>query len=588
RCGAHPRILAAVARACAGEFDAEGGAVHRVDGRDKVTGRACYTTDVRIDGLLEAAVLRSPHGNAVLERLDLDALSAAPGVRGVAAYLAPGGKARFAGQEVVAVAADTRAQALAAIEGATIAWRVLPPVVGLAAARAPGAAAVFPSKRALAEEAPSSAEGATLPGGLSGNVRGPIRLPFAKAGAVDDRVAAARTGGVVVDGTWTAQTQCHTALEPHAAVADWSANGLEVWVSTQSVFDLAGDLAEHYELKREQVRVYADFVGGGFGGKGGLHMETRIAVDLARVARAPVRVVLDRAAEIAVGGVRPGVEVDLTLAAFPAGELAGMKGAAWADGGVSVGAATIGLARLLYDSPYKDLVDYDVLSNAPPVKAMRGPGGPAMLWAVEQAVDEVAWARGEDPVAIRRRWTPNHANRLRLYDWVDALPAWRDRAKAAGADKGRYRRGIGLATGVWLPLVQTGVEVRIEASRDGLVAASACQDMGNGSKTVVATAVAEALGIGVSDVRVRFGDSADPVGPFSGGSRTAVSIGPAATDAARQLHEALVEAAEDRLGLVDAVAAPGGVKHAGGFVTIADLLKAGPPITVTGRRKRDP
>ncbi len=587
RCGAHPRILAAVARACAGDFDdAPGAAGPRVDAVEKVTGRATYTTDVKLDGQLEGVILRSPHAHAILQALDLDALRKVPGVVAVVPYLATGGKARFAGQEVVAVAAKDGATALAALEGATVVWEPLAPVVGMAAARAADAPRVFPDKKTLGG-APSSAEGAVLPGGLAGNLRGPVQLPFARAGKVDDQLAAARAAGNVVEATYVAQTQCHTALEPHAAVARWSASGLEVWASTQSVYDLSVDLAEHYGLAHSQARVHAPYVGGGFGAKGGMQMEVLVACDLAKAAGAPVRVVFDRAEELAVAALRPGVELEIALGAHVDGSLAGLRGVGYNDGGVSVGSVAANLARIVYDTPYKDLVDYDVLTNAPPVKPMRGPGGPAFVWALEQAVDALAWARGEDPVTVRRRWTP-HPGRQRLYDWVETIPAWRDRARAAGADKGRHRRGVGIAIGVWLPLVQTGVEVRIEASREGIVAASACQDMGNGSRSVVAWAVASTLGMEPGDVKVRFGDSADPIGPFSGGSRTATSIAPAAEEAARGLQEALVQVAEDRLGYREVAVAPGGVKHAGGFASWADLLAASPPITVTGRRRRDP
>jgi xanthine dehydrogenase YagR molybdenum-binding subunit len=139
-----------------------------------------------------------------------------------------------------------------------------------------------------------------------------------------------------------------------------------------------------------------------------------------------------------------------------------------------------------------------------------------------------------------------------------------------------------------MPVVQTGVEVRIEASAREIVVASACQDIGNGARTVVASAVAEVLGVSPGAVRVRFGDSADPVGTMSSASRTAVSMGPAAGEAARALVDALLAVAEDRLGLLGVAWERGGARHAGGFVSIAELLGAGPPITVTGRRRRDP
>ena len=328
-------------------------------------------------------------------------------------------------------------------------------------------------------------------------------------------------------------------------------------------------------------------VGGGFGAKAGMQMEYRVAADLARAAGAPVRFVTDRRDEMTVAGVRPGAQLELAVGADADGSLAAMVGRSYQDTGVSVGSATIGLARFMYPSKFKDFEDYEVLSHAPPSKPFRGPGGPAAHWALEQAVDMMAEARGESPIALRRRWDP-HPNRRRLYDWAEKLPVWQERAAAAGADTGRYRRGVGLSAGVWPSFVQLNSSITATASRDGITLAAGCQDMGNGSKSVVAWAAAEVLGVSPHDITVRFGDSNDPVAPMSGGSRTTPSMGPTARAAAEQLRAALLEAAEDQLRLTGIEAIEGGLRHDGGTLTWADLLGRISPVSVTTRRRRDP
>src|ERR1700751_2175041 len=114
---------------------------------------------------------------------------------------------------------------------------------------------------------------------------------------------------------------------------------------------------------------------------------------------------------------------------------------AYADTGAATNSTIAGLARLIYPAEAKELADFDVISNLPPGAAFRGPGGPPMAFAVEQAIDEAALRLNVDPIALRKRWDPD-PNRQRLYDWASGLDVWRNRKPA---QNGRYRRGIGMA-----------------------------------------------------------------------------------------------------------------------------------------------
>lgn len=588
RCGAYENIYRAVAGACAGRFDQGEVVAARVDAEEKVTGSARYTTDVKLDGMLEGRVLRAWRAPAKLVRLDVERARSMPGVRAVYVFAAAGSTLRYAGQEIVAVAATDRKTAEAALASVEASLEYSAPVIGLDAARKADAPRVYQEK-ADGKTAPSANEGPVFGAKWEANTRGPTTSHFFSTpgkAVLELRDLAASGKGTLVEGTWKTQTQCHSSLEPHAAVAVWEGRDrLTVHLSTQACHATAEDIADRWGLSPDRVRVLAPYVGGGFGAKAVMDNTAVAAIELARAAGAPVRVVLDRAEELAVGGNRPAHEIHLTLGVDEAGEMVGLRCTSWADGGVAIGNNANLLLRIIYPHSNKELIDYDVVTHAPPAKPFRGPGGPPGLWALEQAVDELALRRGEDPITVRRRLDPNPI-RGRLYDQVEKLAIWRDRGPAGG-DKGRYRRGVGLANAVWPYMLEPPTQVSLQADPDGrIVAATACQDMGQGSRTVLARAVAEVLGVPEGSIELQFGDSALPRGPMSGGSRTTASIAVAAEDAAVQLREALVEAARDQ-GLRDARAAAGGVEHAGGFASWADVLKGSARLQTTGRRRRD-
>lgn len=589
RCGAYDGIYRAVAAACAGKHESPLSAWDRVDGRDKVTGAAKYTVDIQLPGQLEGRVLRSAIGSARVTTLDLTEARALPGVRAVIPIAREGGRIRYAGQEIAAVAADDAATAEAALRKIRCALETLPCVIGMDAARAEGAPLVYASKQD-AKNPPSASEGPLFPAPIHANVRGPVSSHFfsqpGKA-ALAIRELRERGEGTLVEQTWHTQTQCHTALEPHAAVAWWeSPVKLTVYLSTQAVSWMRDELAERYELAPDDVHVLASYVGGGFGAKATLGAEATIAADLAREAGAPVRLAFDRTEEILVGGNRPAQEMHMAIAADKAGDLVALTMTAYADSGVAFGANATVLARLMYPEKAKELLDYDVATNAAPSKPMRAPGGPSGLWGLEGALDEMAFARGEDPVTLRRRWDPNPV-RSRLYDRIEATPLWRDRGPVA-AEKGRFRRGVGLAIASWMYLLDPNTQVELVATQDGrIVVATGTQDMGQGSRSVLAHAVASVLGMSPLEIEVRVGDSNDPWGPMSGGSRTTTSIAPAAVDAATQLRDALVELAGSELGLQGAKPGDGGVAHTGGLVPYKDVLARSVSQRFVGRRPRD-
>ena len=542
RCGAYDNILRAVAEACSGRFDGGAGAPPRIEARDKVTGAAKYTVDIRHESQLEGLIVRSHVAHGKVIGIDLAPARAMRGVKAVISLLGNDGIVRYVGEPIAAIAAIDRKTAQEAASAIEIRFEHLPPVVGLDAARKPDAPAVF--ERSSRKQAANVSEGSPAPAPWRQNVRGPSAAFSHKARTVRGAIAAAAEAHdpLLVKGIFRTAGQSHTCLEPHATVARFDGDRLTLHVSTQAVFHLMELVAKRYKLDHDKVRVIADHVGGGFGSKASLGIDTIAAIELARVAKAPVRVALDRHEELSVTGHRPGTEIDIALLPSREGNLKALALTAWSDNGAGINSTIAALARLIYPAEAKALVDFDVVSNLPPGAPFRGPGGPPMAFALEQAVDEAALRMQIDPIELRQRWDPD-PNRQRLYQWASELDTWRRRT---AAQSGRYRRGIGVATGYWLYFWQPGSKVELAVKGGRLVASTAIQDIGTGSRSVLANTVAHEFGLEPHEVEVRIGDSNLVEGPGSGGSRTTASIVPPALLAIRKLKETIERDAKRR------------------------------------------
>jgi xanthine dehydrogenase YagR molybdenum-binding subunit len=204
---------------------------------------------------------------------------------------------------------------------------------------------------------------------------------------------------------------------------------------------------------------------------------------------------------------------------------------------------------------------------------------------LEQAIDALAVARHEDPIVLRQRWDDSNV-RQRLYTWAQALPIWLARQPVA-SDRGRFRRGVGVAAAGWFYITSPATRVRVETSPDGIVASTAAQDIGNGTRTVIADAIADVFGIDSSQIDVRVGDSRFLEGPMSAGSRTTMSVVPCAEDAAVWLRDRLIQIATRQLGCLNPRAVRGGIAHDGGFLPWNDLFQVAEPLSRDGERKRD-
>jgi CO/xanthine dehydrogenase Mo-binding subunit len=497
----------------------------RVDGVDKVTGRAQYSADVRLPGLLYARVLRCPLPSARVRRIDVSRAAAAPGVHAVlcrdnappiswyqdsALFAAD---LRFAGDEVAAIAAESEAQAEDALRLIEVDYEPQPFDV----------CPVAP----LAQFADDEAE-------LRG--RGDVAAGRAQA-------------DVVIDDQYTTQTALHNALEPHGCTAVWEDDLLTLYESTQGVFSVRADVAEKLGLPETAVRVVTRHMGGGFGAKQIAWKHSVIAALLARDAGRPVQLMLDREAEnLAVGNrqatwqhLRLGARRDGTLT-FIEAKLVMNRGAYHAGGESSMVA---GMYLTLYRCPNVSIMERTLETNVGPAVAFRAPGYVEAAFALESAMDALARALDLDPVALRRM---NHVDcdqnsgkpysapdrLLRCYDQVTRAFGWNTWRRPAPANG--KRRGIGFAAHNW----QGGsgnppARVRVIRQPEGTARVIAgTQDIGTGTRTALAQIAAQALNLPLSQVSVTIGDTADGLfAPVSSGSATLATLGPAVRDAAR-------------------------------------------------------
>jgi xanthine dehydrogenase YagR molybdenum-binding subunit len=282
-----------------------------------------------------------------------------------------------------------------------------------------------------------------------------------------------------------------------------------------------------------------------------------------------VRIAFERAEELSFPGHRPAATIKVALLPAADGSIESLAVETHSNAGVAVNSIVSGLGRLMYQAKSKDLVDWDVVTNTPPGSPFRAPGGPTLAFALEQAVDEAALRLGQDAIDVRARWDDD-PNRRRLYAHARELDVWRNRG-AIGRDKGRLRRGVGVAAGNWLYFSQSGCEVELRIVRGRLIAAMGAQDMGQGARSVLAETVARAFDLPVSLVDVEIGQSDLPPGPMAAGSRSTATIVPAALAAAEKLKGRLRS----------------GTRRAGDNAPWADLIAAAPDMALRAERPDD-
>jgi xanthine dehydrogenase YagR molybdenum-binding subunit len=481
----------------------------RLDGPAKVTGQAKYAYDAQPPGWLYGMILRSKWAAAKVTKIDISKAQAMPGVKAVVLAGGEQRTVRFYGQELAAVAATTKQQCLDAVRAIEVEAEPLPFVVKEEDAMKPDAPKVF--------DAPNVSQPSVK---QQGNVDGAI------AGAA-----------AVAEATMRTQVQLHHPLETHGHTISVQGDELVAWSSTQGIFSVRDGLAQNLQLPQSNVQVICDYMGGGFGSKFGAGPQGGLAAQLSKAAGAPVKLMLTRQDEGLAVGNRPSSIQQLKFAADKAGKLLAADVTNHGSPGVGGGGQTAGgggganiATPYLYNFPNFRVQQHGVALNTGPSSAFRAPGHPPASFGTEAMMDELAVKLGMDPIDFRLL-NDNSDVRHREYTVGRDKFGWAAKYKKPGSSPGPVKTGVGVAAGTWGGGGK-GSKAEAQINPDGTVEVRiGTQDLGTGSRTVVALVAAEAFGLQPDQIKVRIGDTHLPFSGGSGGSSTSASAAPAVWDA---------------------------------------------------------
>ena len=491
--------------------------VPRVDGALKATGAAKYSYDMQPPGLTFAGLVYSPHAHAQVTAVDASAAKAMKGV--LAVKTMEGQRATYPGKIVAAVCAESEAILDDALASIRVTYDVRPVAAVTEDAMKEGAPQVTRRKnvRSINRRQPPDASKA-----------------FAEA-------------EVAVQADYRTAVQTHSCLEPHGCMVMFEADGsVTVYASTQATAGFASRrFLQALGVPRSQVRVITQHMGGGFGSKFGAMEWDALCAEFARETRRPVRMMLSRRMEHLVGGNRPDSIQAMELAGTRDGRFLALRGRTHGTYGNAAGGGAGAANTAVYRIPVTEMHQNAVATFSARGAAFRAPRHPQGFYALESIIDRYAGEIGMDALAVRLKNDPHPIRQVQWRIGAERI-GWKENRRAkAGSDKGVIKRGVGCAASRW---GQAGrhmgfggaVKVNCLVERDGSVAIESCvQDLGTGTRTLMAIIAAEELGLTPTQVDVRIGDTRYPPGPGSGGSTTAPTIGPVTRNAALRAREAI-------------------------------------------------
>ncbi len=372
-------------------------------------------------------------------------------------------------------------------------------------------------------------------------------------GKTEDIIAAAP---VKVDHAYTTPTENHHPMETHATIAIWEAKDkLLMYEATQGVMGVAGTMAYFFNLKPENVKILSPYIGGGFGCKGEHWPHMMVAGMAAQVVNRPVKVVITRQMMQTNVGRRPETMQQVALSAEKNGQLTAMRHHNDTYRGLAEYFESSGIqTKVLYKAPVREITYVTTNLNIGAPSFMRAPGETPGTFALESALDELAFELKMDPLQLRM---VNHTAEdpltkhpfsseylLECYKMGADKFGWDKRkAEPRQVRKGNQWVGYGMATATY-PGIRSAASVKIQMMADGsVVVMCATQDIGTGTYTIMAQTAADALGVPINKITVKIGDSSLPPGPNSGGSTTAASVTPAVWEAGKMLRKNLMQLA---------------------------------------------
>ncbi len=554
------------------EYNVVGTRPIRHDGPDKVTGRANYSADVHLPGMLHGKLLRSPHPHARIRSIDASRALGLPGVAAVVTSAdmpevsaevtdqAEGAmvnygfysrnvmareKALYRGHVVAAVAASSPAVAEQALALIDVDYEVLQPVFD-------ANDAVLDDAPVLHERLVTFSSAARRAGGW-GDTEKPSNVANRFEFREGDPEQGFAEAAVTVEREFKTEAVHQGYIEPHAATAMWNTDGyVTVWCSSQGQFAVRDHTSNMLAVPVSRVKVVPMEIGGGFGGKGmsGVYLEPVAAV-LSKKTGKPVKIVMSRTEVFEGTGPTSGTRIRLKMGASSDGRITAAEAHLVYEAGAFPGSPVASGCRTMfapYVIPNAWIEGVDVVVNKQKSAAYRAPGSPAAAFAAEQVVDELARRLEMDPVEFRLLNASSEGTRqvagpaFRRIGNVEMLEAAREHPHLKSANGGTYR-GRGMASGAWFNGSGPASAVA-SVNPDGTISlVEGSPDIG-GSRAAMAMHLAEVLGISAEDVKPSVGDT-DSIGysTGAGGSGVTFKMGSACYEAAEDVKRQMIERA---------------------------------------------
>jgi xanthine dehydrogenase YagR molybdenum-binding subunit len=566
--------------------------ISRIDGPDKVSGRAKYTYDVHRPGMLYGKVVRSPHAHAKVVSVDTSAAEKMPGVKGVYIIQDKGSEIHWAGDDIVVVAAVDEPTAADAARTIKVEYEPLPHFVDdftqpqnvpenngpltrrdlfqmfddevpeqqfIAVLQKRGLA--FKVSPALIKQLKDDEEPENV---INAIQTAPVKEPEPNNSSYKkeaeqvkgDPDAGFKEAEVVSEGVYGCPVITHCCLESHGSIAEWTDNDhLFSHISTQNVSGLAGQYAQALKIPESNIHVHQDHIGGGFGSKFGIDRWGAYTAQVSKkTGGKPVRVMLERDAELEVAGCRPSAFAKVKVGAKKDGTLTAWQSESWGTGGPGGGGAPP--MPYVVNIPNQRKQHTAIATNIGPARAWRAPNHPQGCLITMSAIEDCAAKLGMDPLQLMLKnialTAPSEDTYHRADTYRDELMiaadliGWKQNWHPRGQDSGVTKRGLGLAIHTW---GGRGHESNCALSihSDGSVNIKiGSQDLGTGTRTAILIVAGETLGLPIEKIQLNLGDNQYPADGGSGGSTTIGGVSSstrrAAIDARNQLFTKVASA----------------------------------------------
>lgn len=514
----------------------------RIEGDAKVTGRAKYAYDINPPGMLLARVLGCPHAHCRIKSIDLSPAKKVQGVRAVKALKKKGDEILWQGDLIACVVGDTEgavAEGLKAIQVEYDQLEVFVTEENLAAAKAAGRTDKAGGKTQLKNEPGDDEDEAEFE-------EKEIARLFGEA-------------AVVVEGHYGIHVITHMCLEPHGSTCEWNGDKLVAHLSTQNVSGTGSQFATPLGITADDVTIHCDYVGGGFGSKFAADVWGVTAAQLSKELGRPVKLMLDRDIELKIAGCRPSGFIDVKVGAQQDGLVTIWDSHHWGAGGGELGAVDPGTIPYVFTPANFRRKATTIRTNTGPSRAWRAPTHPQGCAMSLTAYDDVAAKLGIDSYDVfMRNLSTLPKDRAQLYaeemkvaaGLMDWKTKWHPHGKSDA--QGSIVSGLGMSIHTWGGGPHDST-CTVKVHPDGGVEIFlGSQDIGTGTRTVIAMVLAETFGLPVSAIKVNLGSSKYPTSGPSGGSTTVGGVSESSRRAAQDALARISELVANKLGVAAA------------------------------------